>query len=85
MDKLPKDFTSTKDTYYAALNNIDHIRISSNGPSSMILSQIKYTGKKLKCDGQIMLQQVEAKRNNVINPHSTAPLSSFFFKNMVVD
>ena len=27
MDKLPKDFTSTKDTYYAALI---HLKISSN-------------------------------------------------------
>ena len=25
MDKLPKDFTSTKDTYYAALTNTDKV------------------------------------------------------------
>ena len=66
MDKIPKDFTSIKDTYYAALiNNMDHMRILGTEPSSVILSQnMKF--KKLKSIDPKMPKQAKAKGNGVI-------------------
>ena len=47
--------------YEKRLNNMDHMRISSTEPSSVILSQI--VAKKFKRDITKVPQQTEAKRD----------------------
>ena len=46
------------------INDMDHMRISSTEPSSVILSQ------KLKSNDQKLPKQAEAKRDGVINPQN---------------
>ena len=52
------------------MNNMDHMRISGTGPSSVIISKIKKVVKKLKSDVQKCKNQAKAQRNGVINPQS---------------
>ena len=52
------------------INNMDHMRISGNEPSSVILSQ-RMRFKKLKSDDPKVPIPAEAKRDGVINPQIT--------------
>ena len=49
---------------------MDHMRISGNEPSSVILSQTMKTIKKLKSDDPKEPKQAEAKRDGVKNPQN---------------
>ena len=51
------------------INDMDHMRISGNKPSSVILSQT-CSIKKLKFNEQKVPKQAEAKRDGVINPQN---------------
>ena len=49
---------------------MDHMRISGNEPSSVILSQTVKTIKKLKSDDPKVPKQAETKGDGVINPQN---------------
>ena len=52
------------------INNIDHMRISGNEPSSVILNQTMKIIKMLKSDDPKVPKQADAKRDDVIKPHN---------------
>ena len=52
------------------INNMDHMRISGNEPSSVVLSKTMKTIKKLKSDYPKVPKQAEAKGDGVINPQN---------------
>ena len=49
---------------------MDHMRISGNEPSSVVLSKTMKTIKKLKSDDPKVPKQAEAKGDGVINPQN---------------
>ena len=51
------------------IKNMDHMSISGNEPSSVILSQTK-SFKMLKGEAQKVPKQIESKRDGVINPQN---------------
>ena len=56
------------------INNMDHMRISGNEPSSVILSQ-RMRFKKLKSDDPKVPKPAEAIRDGVINPQITISIN----------